>query len=315
VESAEIEMLVNELETRVDRLRALYEQYFMGIERLIPAVPHKDVERRVYVLRKEQIRNTAVRFRFQMLLQRYNTYQTHWQRVCRQIEEGTYKRHRLRAERRFNADEAAIDVSFSSVPPPIVEPIPPEPPTKPVQVHTLALDDIGDLDAILNAPVAPVKKGPPPLPPKKAPPAPVAAVAPPPPAATAAPKPRPAWRKVENTAGAPVAAAAPVAPAPVAPAPAAPAPAPQKPPAPAPVAAVKPSPADLPDQRVRQLYSQYVQTRRAQNESTAAITYDAMAKSLRESSAKLREKHGKSVDFEVTVKDGKTILKPVVKSK
>ena len=66
---------------------------------------------------------------------------------------------------------------------------------------------------------------------------------------------------------------------------------------------------------MRQLYSQYVQTRRAQNESTAAITYDAMAKSLRESSAKLREKHGKPVDFEVTVKDGKTILKPVVKPK
>ena len=55
------------------------------------------------------------------------------------------------------------------------------------------------------------------------------------------------------------------------------------------------------------------QTRRSRNESTAAITYDAMAKSLRESSEKLREKHGKSVDFEVTVKDGKTILRPVVK--
>ena len=27
---------------------------------------------------------------------------------------------------------------------------------------------------------------------------------------------------------------------------------------------------------MRQLYSQYVQTRRAQNESTAAITYDAL---------------------------------------
>ena len=66
---------------------------------------------------------------------------------------------------------------------------------------------------------------------------------------------------------------------------------------------------------MRQLYSQYVQTRRAQNESTAAITYDAMAKSVRESSAKLREKHGKAVDFEVAVKDGKTILKPVVKPK
>jgi hypothetical protein len=70
---------------------------------------------------------------------------------------------------------------------------------------------------------------------------------------------------------------------------------------------------DLPDERVRQLYAQYVDTKRKQNESTVAITYESVAKSLRDSSAKLREKHGKRVDFEVTVKDGKTILKPVLK--
>jgi hypothetical protein len=64
---------------------------------------------------------------------------------------------------------------------------------------------------------------------------------------------------------------------------------------------------------VRQLYAQYVETKRKQRESTAAITFEAVARSLRDSSAKLREKHGKSVDFEVSVKDGKTILKPVLK--
>ena len=40
---------------------------------------------------------------------------------------------------------------------------------------------------------------------------------------------------------------------------------------------------------------------------------DSLAKSLRDSSEKLRQKHvGKAVDFEVQVKDGKTILKPIV---
>ena len=73
------------------------------------------------------------------------------------------------------------------------------------------------------------------------------------------------------------------------------------------------APGDLPDERVRQLYAQYVETKRQQSESTAAITFEAVAKSLRDSSAKLREKHGKNVDFEVAVKDGKTILKPVLK--
>ena len=70
---------------------------------------------------------------------------------------------------------------------------------------------------------------------------------------------------------------------------------------------------DLPEARVRQLYAQFVDAKRRQNESTAAITYDAVAKSLRDSSAKLRQKTGKAVDFEVAVKDGKAVLKPVIK--
>jgi hypothetical protein len=64
---------------------------------------------------------------------------------------------------------------------------------------------------------------------------------------------------------------------------------------------------------VRALYAQYVQGKRKHNESTAGITYEAVAKSLRESSAKLREKHGRNVDFEVALKDGKTILKPIIR--
>jgi hypothetical protein len=76
---------------------------------------------------------------------------------------------------------------------------------------------------------------------------------------------------------------------------------------------VRRTPVDIPDERVRELYARYVEAKRRQNESTAAITYEAVAKSLRESSAKLREKHGKAVDFEVAVKDGKAILKPVLK--
>ena len=72
MEQPEVEKLVGELELGVDRLRSLYEQYFMGIEKLEPTVPRKDVDRRIHVLRKEQIRNTALRFKFQMILQRYN---------------------------------------------------------------------------------------------------------------------------------------------------------------------------------------------------------------------------------------------------
>jgi len=99
LDSAELDNALAELETRVERLRALYEQYFLGIERLEPAVPRKDVDRRIWQLRREKIRNTAKRFKLQTIIQRYNTLQMYWQRICREIDRGTYRRHVLRAER------------------------------------------------------------------------------------------------------------------------------------------------------------------------------------------------------------------------
>lgn len=97
---------VEDLEIRIERLRALYDQYFMGIEKIEPGVQRKDVERRIWLLRKEQIRNTGVRFKFQTVVQRYNTFMQYWQRSVREIENGTYKRDVLRAAKRFGAKEA-----------------------------------------------------------------------------------------------------------------------------------------------------------------------------------------------------------------
>ena len=70
----------------------------------------------------------------------------------------------------------------------------------------------------------------------------------------------------------------------------------------------------LPDQRIRQIYAKYIEAKRAANESTAGVTYEKLAQSLRAQAVKLRASHaGKSVDYEVVVKDGKTILKPIVR--
>ena len=99
MENAELDVALEELENRLERLRALYEQYFMGIERIEPQIPRKDIDRRIYVLRREKIRNTAKRFKLQTIISRYNTFQQYWQRICREIENGTYKRHVIRAER------------------------------------------------------------------------------------------------------------------------------------------------------------------------------------------------------------------------
>lgn len=91
---------VSQLEVNLDRLRALYEQYFLGIERIEPSVARKTVDRQFWQLKRVTMRNTARRFRFQTLVQRYNTLQQHWMKVCRQIENGTYPRHIKKAQKR-----------------------------------------------------------------------------------------------------------------------------------------------------------------------------------------------------------------------
>jgi hypothetical protein len=92
VNNDDFDRLLSDLEVRLERVRSLYEQYFIGIERLEPLIPRKDVDRRFWELRKVRLRNTALRFRFQTLVQRYNTLQQYWVRICRQIENGTYVR-------------------------------------------------------------------------------------------------------------------------------------------------------------------------------------------------------------------------------
>ncbi len=376
-------------------------------------MPRKDVERRLYVLRKEQIRNTALRFRFQMVLQQYNTYQTHWQRVCREIENGTYKRHLMRAQRRFGSmrpqrrgsmrppefhpepgaplpkDLAAelatldedfapasfdVDVSFDEKPssrprpplapspealapnsPALATPAPPRPAGPggaPAwkKVGTPAAPPAPASPSLHRAPAAsahppqpggrPLAPGSPPAPRPPAPAAPIAAQWPPRPAASTGPSavqrpgppprapvslPAPASPAVSPQRVAPPVASPPrsTGPAPNRPAPVPPTTAAGRPPAPRPSPSNRPpsfptprpppGSAELSEKRMRQIYVEYVDAKRRQNESTAAITYQSVAKSLRESGDRLRQKHGKAVDFEVAVKDGKTVLRPVLK--
>ena len=113
----EFDQYLDDLETRLERLRSLYEQYFMGMERIEPSVARKDVDRRFWVLRREKVRNTARRFKLQTLVQRYNTLQQYWHRTCREIEQGTYRRHKLKAERAF-ATRAPEAPTQTSAPPP-----------------------------------------------------------------------------------------------------------------------------------------------------------------------------------------------------
>jgi len=391
LEQSELEKLIEELEQRVDRLRSLYEQYFMGLEKVVPAVAQKDVERRFYVLRRQTIRNTALRFRFQNVLLKYNTYQNYWMRITRQIEEGTYKRDVRRAKARFGtaaggkqkerdreretADgkapeldeldldvEVDLDAELSSFEDeeiaraqaevarmraalqgnrpmrgaqPVAAPRPPAPtlhdslddpglPTErpsPVRLSEpfvepatepkiAAAKPAGLTYAVRGAqgggklppslPIAGPKSEPPPVSVARPRPAPIG------PPSAARPLPQPSIpqaapsRRLSSRPAPPKATSKP----------------PPRPPSMRPRARpnAPPPPSNLSDERVRQIYTQYVETKRKVGESTAAITYESLSRSLRDSSEKLKQKHGgKNVDFEVAVKDGKAILRPIVK--
>ncbi len=283
MDPAEIARLIEELENRVERLRAAYDQYFMGIERLEPLVLRKEVDRRLWMLRREQIRNTRLRFKLETTIQRYNTYQQYWQRIVREIENGTYQRDLGRAALRFGenavtafgrrrqkmfekglakrAERDAQRIRSSAPPPPgdEREELDEQPPpsaegfdvtfddAEPVSTGATAAPPTADLVAM---PFLPPRPAAPPTRPALVPP----------------PRPRVA---TDN---------------------------------------------ELSAVRLRQLYAQYVEAKRRANESTVAITFDKVAANLRETAKKLESEHrGRKIDFEVVLQDGKPVLKPVLK--
>jgi hypothetical protein len=92
-QSAEaIEAALDHIDTTLDRLKVLYEQFFLGIQKQAPTFMHTDVERKLRELAQVQIRNTALRYRFATSQQKYGSYNTYWRRTLRQIENGTYVR-------------------------------------------------------------------------------------------------------------------------------------------------------------------------------------------------------------------------------
>jgi hypothetical protein len=117
MDQKQFDAMLSDGETRLTRLKMLYEQWFLGFERLEPAILRKEFEDMLAMLRREQVGNTALRFRLQQLVQRHMTFATHWRRVARQIEDGTYQRDVLRArrlrEQNIERDNAGPELELS----------------------------------------------------------------------------------------------------------------------------------------------------------------------------------------------------------
>lgn len=308
----EIEELLEELAKLMDRTKILYEQYFMGIQKLPPQQLHKNIDRLIIELTREHIRNTALRYRLTTLKQKYGSYNTYWRRILREIEQGRYVRDIAKAGRRALR-------KGEELPPELVQAMPKrmrdrilrdremvarkaerdasreqgiaaESASKPRPSNVHAFDDSAldgdlDLDAMFDAITAP-------SPGTLSAPQKAEAASPPSPArSVSAPPPRPP-------------AARPKPPSTPPPRPAA------RPAAPSSASAGAKPPPGMSEGQARQLYQQFVNAKRQVGESTDNLSYDKLMKSLNQQAPGIMSKHQASgVAFGVAIKGDKVILK------
>lgn len=298
----EIGEQLEELEKRLERAKVLYEQYFMGIQKIPPGQLHRDLERRIRELTQRQIRNTALRFRFTTLSQKFGSYNTYWKRTMRQIEQGTYLRDlakmgrqanrsgeevpeevlakmpkrmrdrilrdRERIARRREREEQEEAAAIEANPQRVRD-------NKPKNVHQISeadlMEDV-DLDAIFSGMMADDAPPPEAAPPKAAP-------TPPP---QVAPQAKPVARGT---------------------------PPPRDPSAPPRATRAAPPPG-MSDAEAKQLYHRYVKARELVGDRTDNLSYGKLMRSLNKQAPKILSDHQASgVSFNVVVKGDKVVLK------
>jgi len=88
----ECEKELDLLDTKLARLRVLYDQYFMGVEKLEPMTLRIEVEKTLLRSRIPSLGSTVQRFRFRALQHRFTSYCGFWDRIVRLIEEGRIRR-------------------------------------------------------------------------------------------------------------------------------------------------------------------------------------------------------------------------------
>lgn len=103
----EITLKLDLLERKIEELRILYEQHFIGVLPLAPEKQHKDVTRLIRTILRAPFKNSQTRFRMRNLVTRFQTYNTYWERINKAREDGTYSRDLFRAEMREKMLEEA----------------------------------------------------------------------------------------------------------------------------------------------------------------------------------------------------------------
>ncbi|MFQ5735925.1 MAG: MXAN_5187 C-terminal domain-containing protein [Thermodesulfobacteriota bacterium] len=83
---------IEHLDAKLSKLKVEYEQYFMRLIKREPVKLRAEVEKIILVYSNKSISNTSMKFRYNSLVAKYNSYKQYWGRTLRAIEEGTFWR-------------------------------------------------------------------------------------------------------------------------------------------------------------------------------------------------------------------------------
>jgi len=98
---ADSESAVDELkilDAKLNQLKREYEQYFLGTRPREPVLLAGEVRKLIAIQTNNPFPNTALKFKFSSICSRYQAFNRQWQENLRKIEQGTYTRHRFKAD-------------------------------------------------------------------------------------------------------------------------------------------------------------------------------------------------------------------------
>lgn len=104
------------LEKKLIQLKADYEQYFLGYQKVAPEKLRAEVEKFIRLYTNQRITNTALNFRFNTAVAKFNSYRAYWDRTIREIEEGKYVRDKFKMKLREAMRQPTLPVQPTARP-------------------------------------------------------------------------------------------------------------------------------------------------------------------------------------------------------
>lgn len=280
----DIDEQLSSFENKLSRLRVLYEQYFIGIEKRPPMTLQREVVRIVRQIGNYNLRKATHKFRYSALVQRFNVHRAYWVRTTREIENGTFRKHQFRVQKReIERSGRAVDNSELAKMVTLRSTIGDEAVEERLKQMAADSDAAPGREAYVPAVARKKKRRP-----SKVRGAPLAAVQ----AVHSedsqetqerrVPQPsKPNWGDVPETIGG---------------------------------AAKVLGGAGISEDRARKIFGDLVEARKKQGESIDSLSFQKIVKSMAKQVPKLREKHdAQDLDFQVVTKKNKVYLKPVPK--